>query len=622
MAAVQSRRAKFLVVRALRAVGLLKLADSCKYVLGQVKARASNRRFRARHPGFATPPRHLAFDALNHVDWDRYRETGLQHAGLFARVLREELPGKAPLEVLEWGCGPGRLIRHMAERMGGRPVSLTGTDYNPESVAWCRQNLPGIGFAENGLDPPLPFGDDRFDAIYCFSVVTHLSEAKQLAWVKELRRVLKPGGVLVCTTHGEAYRYHLATQDEKAAFDAGRLVVLGQYQEGKKWFLAIHPEAFVRDRLLEGWTHVRRVKSLAEEGVLQDVWVAHKPGQWRPSAEAPHEIAGPSHEAGGPSYKAAGTLHEAGRAPRFSIIMNVYNGRRYLREALASVFAQTVTDWELIFWDDRSSDGSAEVLREFPPDPRVRYFLADEHVPLAAARHAAIARARGEWVAFLDQDDVWTADKLHKQAGVIDASPPTLGLVYGRAMRFGDVRVRDFDRHHEFRDLPQGDIFDELFLSSCFICQSASCMRTDYVRRLGDFPPQFHHCCDYFLYVELASRYSAACTQDVVCWYRMHDQAMSKRYYTSALHEALGILERWKHRVRPAIYASNHRTHSTMLGLGEIISREDVGGGLRRILRDGSIAYLATRPFSIANRTLRRALRYSRHGVAKRPVYS
>lgn len=315
-----------------------------------------------------------------------------------------------------------------------------------------------------------------------------------------------------------------------------------------------------------------------------------------------------------------------GRSPRFSIIMNVYNGEQYLREALASVFAQTLGDWELIFWDDQSSDGSEEVLRAFPPDPRVRYFRAAEHVPLTLARRAAIAEARGAWLAFLDQDDVWTADKLEKQARVIDeADSGALGLVYGRAMRFGDLNlVRDFDSYHEFRDLPQGDIFEELFLGSCFICQSVSCMRTAYVRQLGDIPPEFHCCSDYYLSTELASLYTAACTQDVVCWYRVHRKAMTNRYYTRVLREALGILERWKHRIDPSVYARHYRMQSSILGLGEITSREDVPGGVRRILRDGSIPYLLTRPFSRARRVLRRAVRYTLHGVgvAKRPRYS
>lgn len=278
MEAARSRNAKFLLIRAVRAVGLLKFADTCKFMLGQARVWPANRRFHVRHPGFATPPPHLAFDALNHFDWERYRETGLQHAGLFARVMREELPLGVPLAVLEWGCGPGRLIRHLADLLPGREISLTGSDYNAESIAWCRRNLQCIEFVENGLNPPLPFREGQFDAIYNFSVFTHLSEAVQLAWAKELQRVLKPGGLLVCTTHGEAYRYLLAAHGEQAAYDNGRLVVQGKYQEGKKWFFAIHPEAFVRDRLLTGWADVRRMAARPEDGILQDVWIARKPG--------------------------------------------------------------------------------------------------------------------------------------------------------------------------------------------------------------------------------------------------------------------------------------------------------------------------------------------------------
>jgi ubiquinone/menaquinone biosynthesis C-methylase UbiE len=123
----------------------------------------------------------------------------------------------------------------------------------------------------------LPFRDAKFDAIYNFSVLTHLSEDLQIAWVRELQRVLKPGGLFACTTHGEAYRYLLVTDAERAAFDAGQLVVQGKYREGRKWFLAIHPESYVRDRLLAGFTDVRRRTASSEDGMLQDVWTARRP---------------------------------------------------------------------------------------------------------------------------------------------------------------------------------------------------------------------------------------------------------------------------------------------------------------------------------------------------------
>jgi len=601
------RKTKFSLLHLVRVAGLLKLADSVKFVWGRAKSWPANAVFRQRHPRFVLPPRHLAFDALNHVHWERYRTTGLQHAGLFARLIREHAAKGGPIDVLEWGCGPGRVIRHIGDLLPAIDIRLTGSDYNVESIAWCRQNLPGIRFVENGLNPPIDLPDASFDVIYSFSVVTHLSEPVQLAWMRELRRLLKPGGLLVCTTHGDGYRYMLTTSEERQAYESGRLVVQGRYQEGRKWFMAFQPEAFVRGHLLAGLANVSRVASLPEDGILQDVWTGRQPAQALVPAAAP----------------AASTAPQ--RRPRFSIIMNVYNGERYLREALASVFAQTFHDWELIYWDDQSSDGSDEVLRSFPADPRVRSFRAIDHVPLTVARRNAIAEARGEWLAFLDQDDVWTADKLAKQARVIDAEDRDgkLGLVYGRAMCFGDVAlVRDFDRHHEFRSLPQGDIFEELFLSSCFICQSASCMRTEYVRRLGEIPAEYLCCSDYYLNTELSSLYTTACTQDVVCWYRVHNQAMSSRYYTQVMREVLAILDRWKHRVDKRVYRRHFRIHSAILGVGEITSGEDVVGGVRRVLRDGSIPYLLARPFSLAHRVTRRALRYALHGVAERPRYT
>ena len=272
---------KFLLLHALRAAGLLRWADRAKFIVSQAQARSFNRRFQQQHPDFAVPPGHLAFDALNHVDWTRYRETGLQHAAMFARIIRDQFPAAGALSVLEWGCGPGRLIRHLPGLLADRPLQLCGSDYNPDSIAWCRDNLPGTEFVENALNPPLPLADARFDVVYNFSVFTHLSQAVQLAWAQELLRVLKPGGLLICTTHGAGYRHLLGFGTQQQAYEAGRMVEQGRYREGRKWFLAIHPPAFVRDRLLAGWDLVRQVATRPEDSIEQDVWIARKPSPAR-----------------------------------------------------------------------------------------------------------------------------------------------------------------------------------------------------------------------------------------------------------------------------------------------------------------------------------------------------
>src|SRR5208283_539044 len=118
--------------------------------------------------------------------------------------------------------------------------------------------------------------------------------------------------------------------------------------------------------------------------------------------------------------------------PLVSVIMNIRNGSAYLRESLDSVMAQSFADWELIAWDDCSTDDSAGIVAEYK-DPRVHYFLSPEDTPLGKARANAIRQATGQWLAFLDQDDLWTPTKLEKQMALTDEH---VGIIYGRAVLF------------------------------------------------------------------------------------------------------------------------------------------------------------------------------------------
>jgi glycosyltransferase involved in cell wall biosynthesis len=93
-----------------------------------------------------------------------------------------------------------------------------------------------------------------------------------------------------------------------------------------------------------------------------------------------------------------------------SIIMNCFNGEQYLKESIDSIYNQTYKDWEIIFWDNASTDGSAEVANSY--DDKLKYFKGEVNVPLGAARKLAVSRAQGEWLAFLDVDDYWFKEKL------------------------------------------------------------------------------------------------------------------------------------------------------------------------------------------------------------------
>ena len=91
--------------------------------------------------------------------------------------------------------------------------------------------------------------------------------------------------------------------------------------------------------------------------------------------------------------------------PTVSIIMNCMNGERYLQSAINSIYQQNFDDWELIFWDNLSTDSSAEIAKQF--DHRLKYFLGDRRQCLGDARSQALKRARGKYITFLDTDDLY-----------------------------------------------------------------------------------------------------------------------------------------------------------------------------------------------------------------------
>lgn len=103
--------------------------------------------------------------------------------------------------ILDFGCGCGRVFRPVYEqRVPGQ--QLVGSDVDEESISWLTASFPDASFVRNGFHPPLPFPAGAFDLVYSVSVLTHLDESGQDAWLEELERVLRPEGVALVTLHG------------------------------------------------------------------------------------------------------------------------------------------------------------------------------------------------------------------------------------------------------------------------------------------------------------------------------------------------------------------------------------------------------------------------------------
>src|SRR5262249_50601987 len=134
---------------------------------------------------------------------------------------------------------------------------------------------PFAHFAVNALESPLDYDMESFDVIYALSVFTHLPQRLQAHWMSEMRRVLKPGGVLVMSLHGDALLGKLS-RAERTDYRAGHLVVRTGDLPGTNHCAAFHPSAYVRSVMAEGFDILEMAPEGATGNPPQDAWLLRK----------------------------------------------------------------------------------------------------------------------------------------------------------------------------------------------------------------------------------------------------------------------------------------------------------------------------------------------------------
>ena len=259
----------------LRKTHLLTLTERIRYRIKVISLERRNQEFIKQNPDFILPPAHLAYDAYSAPEWAFYKASGEGTAAYLAQTIQTHCNFSQPaLAVYEWGCGPGRVIRHLPSKLDPK-IGVFGSDYNPETIEWCSGNIANVTFSLNHLNPPLSYNANIFDFIYAISVFTHLSEATGLSWAEELFRVLKPGGVLLITTAGDnTYETELLNEEKKKYKEQG-IVVRGEYEEGKKMFLARHNPAYVKEKLLRKFEFIEHFPA-GFPFIAQDYWLVRK----------------------------------------------------------------------------------------------------------------------------------------------------------------------------------------------------------------------------------------------------------------------------------------------------------------------------------------------------------
>jgi glycosyltransferase involved in cell wall biosynthesis len=206
---------------------------------------------------------------------------------------------------------------------------------------------------------------------------------------------------------------------------------------------------------------------------------------------------------------------------KISVNIPVYNDEKYVRETLKSVLDQTFKDIEVIVIDDGSADRTGEIVGSFK-DPRLKYYYQDNS-GIGAARNTAISKSAGEYIAFLDHDDLWLPEKLEKQMALFENNP-RLGLVFCDATLFNEKR--DLYRMYASRKPPRGMVFREL-LADYFLSLDTVVIRRSVLEDVGLFPSHMMMAEECDLFLRIAYKYPFDYIDEPLARYRVHKKNYS-----------------------------------------------------------------------------------------------
>lgn len=204
--------------------------------------------------------------------------------------------------------------------------------------------------------------------------------------------------------------------------------------------------------------------------------------------------------------------------PIVTVLLPVYNGERYLREAVESILAQTLESFELLIVDDGSTDGTEAIYRSFT-DPRIRVVRRENNAGLVSALNSVIDLIATKYVARMDADDVSLPDRLARQVAFLE-SRSDIAACGSWARELVDGRLRDVMR------LPTGEYLRQTAWRPVPIFHPTACLRTEVLRELR-YRADFIHAEDYDFWLRLCRLYRIDNVPNVLLHYRIHQASVS-----------------------------------------------------------------------------------------------
>jgi glycosyltransferase involved in cell wall biosynthesis len=213
--------------------------------------------------------------------------------------------------------------------------------------------------------------------------------------------------------------------------------------------------------------------------------------------------------------------------PKVSVILTTYNGssRGYLKAAIESVLNQSFRDFELLIIDDGSSDRTAEECRKYLENDRVKYIF-QENKGLAGARNTGISSSFGEFICFLDDDDIWKPEKLNKQLAFIQnrlSGVDNWGLIFTWLELIDEQgEVISYRGHHR-----EGQLYRSLLFGNTVDAPSSVLIRREVFDNVGLFDEFFENCQDWDMWLRISKEYLIFPVKEYLVQHREHKKRIS-----------------------------------------------------------------------------------------------
>lgn len=212
-----------------------------------------------------------------------------------------------------------------------------------------------------------------------------------------------------------------------------------------------------------------------------------------------------------------------------TVIMPCFNSEGYIEESIRSIMAQTIEEWELVVVDDGSTDRTCEIVAEFEKrDTRIRLVRQPVNRGPADARNVGLDQAQGEFIAFLDSDDVWFPDKTAKQVGIMEKSGADISYT-------GYKRRKGTNLYGDEVEVPPAVTYHGMLRRNQIACSSAMIRRSTCGQvRMPPIRRRQDH--GYWLALLRDGTRVTVAVREPLVWYRVHSESLSSKKLIAAIH--------------------------------------------------------------------------------------